>query len=167
MRKLLIPLLAALALPTAVNAEVTNDSIFNTKQADYFFKINRAEKLLSEGKFSEAETICDELIEISPDNPNSYICKGIALGYSSKKIRKSREALKNFTKAIEIEPENYEAYFLRGVLQFRMRRKHNSKLDRTACNDIKKAYLNNHPLALKYVEEKKSFLRRDRCTGFY
>ena len=109
------------------------------------------------------EKICDELIEISPDNPNSYICKGIALGYSSRKIRKSREALKNFTKAIEIEPENYEAYFLRGVLQFRMRRKHNSKLDRTACNDIKKAYLNNHPPALEYVKENKYFFIKDRC----
>tara|TARA_B100001248_G_scaffold26862_1_gene17620 strand:+ start:549 stop:695 length:147 start_codon:yes stop_codon:yes gene_type:complete len=48
-----------------------------------------------------------------------------------------------------------------------MQRERNSKIDRTACSDIKKAYLNNHPLALKYVEEKKSFLRRDRCTGFF
>ena len=167
MKRFLIPLLAALALPTAVNAEVTYESIFNAKQADYFLKSKQASKLISEGKFSEAKTICDELIEISPDNPNSYICKGIALGYSSKKIRKSREALKNFTKAIEIEPENYEAYFLRGVLQFRMRRKHNSKLDRTACNDIKKAYLNNHPLALEYVKENKYFLIKDRCSGFF
>ena len=167
MKRLILPLLAALALPTAVNAEVTYESIFNAKQADYFLKSKQASKLISEGKFSEAKTICDELIEISPDNPNSYICKGIALGYSSKKIRKSREALKNFTKAIEIEPENYEAYFLRGVLQFRMRRKHNSKLDRTACNDIKKAYLNNHPLALEYLKEIKSFLLKDRCHGFF
>ena len=74
MKRFLIPLLAAIALPSTVKAEVTNDSIFNSEQADYFFKINQAEKLLSEGKFSEAETICDELIAISPDNPISYIC---------------------------------------------------------------------------------------------
>ena len=85
MKRFLIPLLAAIALPTAVNAEVTYESIFNAKQADYFLKSKQASKLISEGKFSEAKTICDELIEISPDNPNSYVCKGIALGYSSKK----------------------------------------------------------------------------------
>ena len=113
------------------------------------------------------KNICEEIIEISPEVPNGYVCKGIALGFTSKNKRKSREALTNLTKAIEINPEYYEAYFFRGLLQFQMQRERNSKIDRTACSDIKKAYLNNHPLALKYVEEKKSFLRRDRCTGFF
>ena len=167
MKRFLIPLLAAIALPTAVNAEVTNDSIFNAKQADYFFKSKQAGKLISEGKFSEAETICDELIEISPENPDSYICKGVALGYSSKKIRKSREALKNFTKAIEIDPENYEAYFLRGRLAFTMRRREFSQLQLTACNDIKKAYLNGFPPAIESVNKNKSFFIQNKCSGFF
>ena len=164
MKRFLIPLLAALTLPNAVNTEENNEL---NRLMIYKIKASQASNLLREGKFSEMKNICEELIEISPDNSNSYICKGIALGYASKNMRKSREALKNFTKAIEIEPENYEAYFLRGVLQFRMRRKHNSKLDRTACNDIKKAYLNNHPLALEYVKENKYFLIKDRCSGFF
>jgi len=33
MKRLLIPLLAALALPTAVNAEITNDYILKFKQS--------------------------------------------------------------------------------------------------------------------------------------
>ena len=101
--------------------------------------------------------ICEELIEISPEVPNGYVCKGIALGFTSKNKRKSREALTNLTKAIEMNPEYYEAYFFRDLLQFQMRRERNSKIDRTTCSDIKKAYLNNHPLALKYVEEKSLF----------
>ena len=167
MKRFLIPLFAAIALPNSVNAEVTNDSIFNAKQADYFFKSKQASKLISEGKFSEAEIICDELIEISPANPNSYICKGIALGYSSKKIRKSRAALKNFTKAIELDPEYYEAYFLRGFLQFSMRRREFSKLQMNGCSDIKKAYLNKFPDALEYVKKQRSFLIRNKCSGFF
>ena len=95
MKRLLLPLLAALALPTAVNAEVTND---------YILKTNQSKKLFSERKFSEMKNICEELIEISPDNPMGYVCKGFALGFVPKSERKSREALKNFTKAIELNP---------------------------------------------------------------
>ena len=157
-KRFLIPLLAVLPLPSSINADATND---------YFLKLNQSVKLFSKGKFSEMKNICEEIIEISPEVPNGYVCKGIALGFTSKNKRKSREALTNLTKAIEINPEYYEAYFFRGLLQFQMQRERNSKIDRTACSDIKKAYLNNHPLALKYVEEKKSFLRRDRCTGFF
>ena len=164
MKRFLISLLAAIALPTAINAEVTNDSIFNAKQADYFYKINQAEKLISEGKFSEAETICDELIEISPDNPNSYICKGIALGFASEN-KKKRKAVRNFTKAIKIDPEYDEAYFFRGLLQFTMRRREDSRTARTACKDMSRAYFNNYPPALEYVKKNKSFLKGE-CYQF-
>ncbi len=164
MKHLLLPLLAAIALSNNVNSEETSDL---ERLTIYNIKFSRATNLLREGKFSEMKNICEDLIEISPDNPKGYVCKGIALGFTSKNKRKSREALRNFTKAIEIDPKNYEAYFFRGVLQFRMRRTSNSELDRTACNDMKKAYLNYHPLALEYVKENKSFLRKDRCSGFF
>ena len=120
---------------------------------------------LNKGKFSEAEEKCDKLIEISPERKLGYLCKEIALGFSGK--RSKREALKNFTMAIEKDSEFYEAYYWRGVLQFSMRRKKLSHIDRTACTDIKKAYLNNFPYALDYVNKNKAFLRRDNCTGFY
>ena len=44
MKRLLLPLLAALALPTAVNAEVTNDHIL---------KLTECTNLYNEGKFDE------------------------------------------------------------------------------------------------------------------
>ena len=165
MKRFLIPLLAAIALPTAVNAEVTNDSIFNAKQADYFFKSKQAKKLLSGGKFSEAETICDELIEISPDNPNSYICKGIALGFASENKKKIK-AKRYFTKAIKIDPEYNEAYFFRGLLQFTMRRREGSGTARNSCKDMSRAYFNNYPPALEYVKKNKSFVK-SQCYQFY
>ena len=158
MKRFLVPLLAAFALPTAVNAEVTND---------YILKVNQSKKLFSERKFSEMKNICEELIEISPDNPMGYVCKGFALGFVPKSERKSREALKNFTKAIELDPEYYEAYFLRGFLQFSMRRREFSKLQMNGCSDIKKAYLNKFPDALEYVKRQRSFLIRNKCNGFF
>ena len=155
MKRLLFPLLAALALPTFVNAEVTND---------YRLKSNQATKLFSEGKFSEMTKICEVLLEIAPEYDFGYVCKGVALGFNSKN-KKKREALRNFTKAIKINPENYDAYFFRGALKFGMRRRKDLGFQRTACSDIEKAYLNNHPFALEYVKEKKSFLRGE-CVGF-
>ena len=120
-----------------------------------------------EGKFSEMKNICEELIEISQDNPMGYVCKGFALGFVPKSERKSREALKNFTKAIELDPEYYEAYFLRGFLQFSMRRREFSKLQMNGCSDIKKAYLNKFPDALEYVKRQRSFLIKNKCSGFF
>ena len=94
-KRFLIPLLAVLALPSSINADATND---------YFLKLNQSVKLFSKGKFSEMKKICEEIIEISPEVQNGYVCKGIALGFRSKNKRKSREALTNLTKAIEINP---------------------------------------------------------------
>ena len=156
MKRLLIPLLATLALPTVVNAELAND---------YFLKFTKANILLNKGDFSKAEKICDEMIEISPKKKWGYFCKASSLIISGK--QKKREALKNLTKAIEIDPKFYDAYFMRGFLQFSMRRKNMSKIDRTACSDIKKAFLNDYKYAIDYVNKNKAFLRRDKCAGFY
>ena len=108
---------------------------------------------------------CDEIIEIYPEGKWGYLCKGSSLLFSGLDNRKE-EALKNFTKAIEIDPEYYEAYFLRGILQFSMDRKSMSKIDRNACKDIKKAYSNGYQFAIDYVKNNKPFLKRDKCFGF-
>ena len=155
MRRLLLPLLAALALPIDVNAEVTNDYILKAKQA---------KKFVREGKASEIEPICDELLEIAPKIDFGYVCKGIAL-LSNSKNKKKREAIRNFTKAIKINPENYDAYSFRGALKLGMRRRRDLGFNRTACRDMEKAYLNNHPFALAYVKKNKSNLGIS-CTGF-
>ena len=156
MKRLLFPLLTVLALPSIVNAELTND---------YFLKFTKANSLLNKGDLSNAEKICDEMIEISPEKKWGYFCKASTLIISGK--QKKRAALKNLTKAIEIDPEFYDAYFMRGFLQFSMRRKSMSKIDKTACSDIKKAFLNDNQYAIDYVNKNKTFLTRDKCTGFY
>ena len=156
MKKLLLPLLAALALPTAVNAEITND---------YIIKFNQAQELITKGKFSEGEKICDELIKTAPEIQYAYVCKGIALGFANEN-KKQRKALRNFTKAIKINPENYDAYFFRGALKFSMRRRKDLGFNRAACQDMEKAYLNKNPFALQYVKENKNFLEAD-CVWIY
>ena len=157
MKRLLLPLLAAIALPTAVNAEVTND---------YMLKITECQNLYREGKFAEMKNIGEELIKILPDTPYGYQCKGIALGFMSKnKDKIKREAIKDLTKAIEIDPENYQLYYFRGSIQFSTKKASDSEIT-TACSDIKKAYLANFPPALKFVKKYKSTLRRLTCTGF-
>ena len=155
MKRLLLPLLAALALPIAVNAEITDD---------YILKFKQSQKLISKGKFSEAEKICEELIETAPEIPFAYVCKGIALGFTSEN-KKKRVALRNFTKAIKINPEYNEAYFFRGLLQFQMRRRRNLGIARTACNDMSKAYFNKYPPALEYVKNNMTFVKYE-CYQF-
>ena len=155
MKRFLLPLLTALALPITVNAEVTND---------YILKANQSKKLFSERKFSEMTKICNELLEIAPENDFGYVCKGIALGFNSEN-QKKREAIRNFTKAIKINPENYDAYFFRGLLQFQMRRRRDFGIARTACKDMSKAYFNKYPPALEYVKKNKPFLKGE-CYQF-
>ena len=57
-----------------------------------------------------------------------------------------------------------EAYFLRGDLGFSMRRLSGSSIDVKACRDIKKAYRNNFPEAIEYVNRNKTFLKEDKCS---
>ena len=86
------------------------------------------------------------------------------MGFNSKN-QKKREALRNFTKAIKINPENYDAYFFRGALKFSMRRRKDLGFNRAACDDMEKAYLNNQPFALEYVKENKSMLQAE-CGSY-
>ena len=137
----------------------------NEFDISYFLKNREAIKLINEGKISEGEKKCDEMIEMYPGGKWGYLCKGSSLFFSGLNNRKE-EALKNFTKAIGIDPEYYEAYFLRGILQFSMDRKSMSKIDRNACKDIKKAYSNGYQFAIDYVKNNKPFLKRDKCFGF-
>ena len=132
---------------------------------EYLDKYNEAIDSINNEKHFQAEIQCDEAIKLSPEEKMGYLCKGIATGFSSKP--KKKEALKSFTKAIEIDPEFYEAYYWRGALQFSMRRNNMSKIDRTACCDIKKAFLNGFVYAIDSVNDSTAFLRRDNCTGFY
>ena len=138
----------------------------NDFDPSYFLKNGEAMKLMNKGNFSKAEKICDEMIEMIPEGKWGYLCKGSSLLFLGNSALKE-EALQNFTKAIKIDPDYNEAYFLRGILQFSMARKSMSKIDRNACKDIKKAYFNGYQYAIDYVNKNKSFLKKDKCFGFY
>ena len=160
MKKSFILIASNLLLACNIPLVYSNESDLN-----YFLKNSEAIKLINEGKISEGEKKCDEMIKMYPEGKWGYLCKGSSLLFSGSDAYK-KEALKNFTKAIEIDPEYYEAYFLRGILQFSMDRKSMSKIDRNACKDIKKAYSNGYQFAIDYVKNNKPFLKRDKCFGF-
>ena len=135
------------------------------KEIDYSSTILDGMELINQGKFTKGVKKCEKAIKILPDEKLGYLCKGIGLGFSEKKFTK-KEALKSLTKAIEIDPEFYEAYFWRGALQFSMKRRHMDKTDRIACNDMRKAYINRVSNAIDFVNKNKTLLKKDKCSGF-
>ena len=178
MKRLLLPLLAALALPTAVNANENNG------------KLLEYEKLIEEGyeilddlvlrdqknptyeeymeEFPLALEKCNKAIAMIPENKEGYLCRGLMVGFYKKgsaKPRYQRKGLKDFTKAIKIDPEYLEAYYFRGILGFSMSRLSGSSIDGRACKDIKKAYKNNFEPAIDYVKDNAEFLKKDKCRG--
>ena len=176
MKKFLIPLLAALALPIAVNANEDKDKFLEYKKLieegyeildDLVLRDEKNptyEQYMEE--FSLALEKCNEAIAMIPENKEGYLCRGFMVGFHKKgpaRIRYQKKGLKDFTKAIKIDPEYLEAYFLRGDLGFTMRRLSGSSIDVGACRDIKKAYRNNFPEAIEYVNQYKTFLKEDNC----
>ena len=113
-------------------------------------------------EFSVALEKCNEAVEMIPEKKEGYFCKGLMLGFYHKYGRE-KQGLKEFTKAIKIDPEYLEAYYFRGILGFSMERRHGSSIDARACKDIKKAYKNNFPEAIEYVNRNKAFLKEDKC----
>ena len=177
MRKFLLPLLVALSLPTSVNANENKDKFLEYKKLiDEGYEILDDLVLRDEKnptyeqymeEFSLALEKCNEAIALIPENKEGYLCRGFMVGFHKKgpaRIRYQKKGLKDFTKAIKIDPEYMEAYFLRGDLGFSMRRLSGSSTDARACKDIKKAYKNNFPEAIEYVNQYKTFLKGDNCS---
>ena len=177
MKIFLIPLLTALALPIAVNANEGKDKFLEYKKLiDKGYEILDDLVLRDEKnptyeqymeEFSLALEKCNEAIAMIPENKEGYLCRGFMVGFHKKgpsRIRYQKKGLKDFTKAIKIDPEYIEAYFLRGDLGFSMRRLSGSSIDARACKDIKKAYKNNFPEAIEYVNQHKTFLKEDNCS---
>ena len=179
MKRFLLPLLAAISLPTAVNANETNG------------KLLEYEKLIEEGyeilddlvlrdqknpsyeeymeEFHLALEKCNNAIAMFPEKKEGYVCRGLMIGFYKKgsgKLRYQKKGLKDFSKAIKIDPEYLEAYYFRGILGFSMERISGSSIDGRACRDIKKSYKNNFPEAIEYVNRNKTFLKEDKCFGF-
>ena len=108
MKKFFIFIASNLLLACNTPLVYSNESDFN-----YFLKNSEAIRLINDGKISEGEKKCDEMIEMYPEGKLGYLCKGSSLLFSGLNNRKE-EALKNFTKAIEIDPHNPYLFFWRG-----------------------------------------------------
>ena len=176
MKRFLIPLLAVLSLPIAVNANENKDKFLEYKKLiDEGYEILddlvlRDQKNPTYEEYMEEFPLalekCNEAIAMIPENKEGYLCRGFMVGFHKKgpaRIRYQKKGLKDFTKAIKIDPEYLEAYSLRGDLGFTMRRLSGSSIDVGACRDIKKAYRNNFPEAIEYVNQHKTFLKEDKC----
>ena len=120
-------------------------------------------------EFNLALEKCNKAIAMFPEVAEGYLCRGLMIGFRKKGpaiTRYQKKALKDFTKAIKLDPDYLKAYYLRGILGFSMERLSRSSIDSRACKDIKKAYKNNFPDAIEYVNQNKTFLKEDKCFGF-
>jgi len=179
MKKLLLIFLAAIALPTSTgNANENKDKLLEYKKLiDEGYEILddlvlRDQKNPTYEEYMEEFPLalekCNEAIAMLPENKEGYLCRGLMIGFYKKgsaKPRYQKKGLKDFTKAIKIDPEYLEAYYFRGVLGFSMSRLSGSSIDGRACKDIKKAYKNNFEPAIDYVKDNAEFLRKDKCRG--
>ena len=180
MKRLLIPLLAALALHTAVNANENNGKLLEYKKLieegyeildDLVLRDQKNptyEEYMEE--FSLALEKCNKAIAMFPEKKEGYLCRGLMIGFYKKgsgKPRYQEKGLKDFSKAIKIDPEYLEAYYLRRILGFSMDRLSGSKIDGRACKDIKKAYKNNFPDSIDYVNRNRTFLKEDKCYQIF
>ena len=107
--------------------------------------------------YKEAIKLCSDAIDIEPNDPEGYYCRGTALS----EIGKNRSAYKDLTKAIELDPDDLDYYYWRGITIMTMIRKYSSKMQKVGCSDLKKAYSKKHNFTLEYVQENKGFLRQE------
>ena len=172
MKKLLFIFLAAIALPNTANANENIDKLLEYKKLiDEGYEILddlvlRDQKNPTYEEYMEEFPLalekCNEAIAMIPENKEGYLCRGLMVGFYKKgsaKPRYQRKGLKDFTKAIKIDPEYLEAYYFRGILGFSMSRLSGSSIDGRACKDIKKAYKNNFKPAIDYLKDNAGFFR--------
>ena len=107
--------------------------------------------------YRKAIKLCSDAIDIEPNDPEGYYCRGTALS----EMGKSRTAYKDLTKAIELDPDDLDYYYWRGVTIMTMTRQAKSRMQKVGCSDLKKAYSNKHDFTLEYVQENKDFLSQE------
>ena len=115
-----------------------------------------------QANYKEAIKLCSDAIDIEPNDPEGYYCRGTALS----EMGKSRTAYKDFTKAIELDPDNLDLYYWRGMTIMTMHRKYNSRMQKIGCSDLKKAFIKKNRFTKEYVQEAKNFLRKE-CPFFF
>ena len=71
----------------------------------------QANKFLLNGELREAIEICDEILEISPNNTDALLMKGIALS----NLERHKQSMKELYKVLENDPQNIRAMLGLGV----------------------------------------------------
>ena len=112
--------------------------------------------------YKETIKLCSDAIDIKPTNPEGYFCRGIALS----NMGKSRTAYKDFTKAIELDPDNLDYYYWRGSTIMTTVRQANSRMHKIGCSDLKNAFVKKHRFTKEYVEKAKGFISQE-CPFFF
>jgi len=150
MKRLLLPLLAALSLPTAVNAEGTENPY---EKGSLMFYITRSYNRLNAGNFSGALADYDIVIE------NKDIYKKafggleefdkfyMQRGNAKSNLGDHSGALSDFNKALSLNSSNPLIYYNRGLAWFKL--KNTTK----GCKDFRKASSLGDSYSDKIVEK--------------
>jgi tetratricopeptide (TPR) repeat protein len=83
--------------------------------------LNKAYALIIEGKYEEALTIYDSIINENPFNVEALLRKGICLYYLGRRNNSSEfheESIKMYDKVLKLEPKNKRALHMKGVAYF-------------------------------------------------
>lgn len=79
----------------------------------------KVEKLIAGRKFNDAVKVCDELLEINPQEPSYNYFKGLALT----RLKKYEAAAENFNRSLELNYDNANLYYQIGYVDARLGKK--------------------------------------------
>ena len=136
MRRLLIPLIAALTIPTTLNAEVTENPY---QKGSLMFYITRSYNRLNAGDYSGALADYDIVIENKDIYKKSFGDLDefdkfyMQRGNAKSNLGDHSGALSDFNKALSLNSSNPLIYYNRGLAWFKL--KNTSK----GCKDFRKA----------------------------
>jgi tetratricopeptide (TPR) repeat protein len=88
-----------------------NSSIFAYGTSDTEILHNQANTHLLNGELHEAIKLYDEILDISPNNVDAMIMKGITLS----NLDRHKQSMKEFYNALEHEPQNIQALLGMGI----------------------------------------------------
>ncbi len=100
------------ALDDKEGALAVVDEALGKYPSDGTLQKNRINLLINMGKIDEARSNLEEAIESEPDNANLYF----TLAVINDELKEQERAIKAYLKAIEIDPNHFEANFNYGVI---------------------------------------------------
>jgi len=80
-------------------------------KADVNLLLNQAAECIRKADFKEALSYCSRAIAAAPEDPNTYVCRGVAkMG-----LRRHEDAVKDFTAALKLAPKEAMIYAMRAI----------------------------------------------------